>query len=137
MQTFLPLPDFVESARVLDFRRLGKQRVEGMQLVNAIAGTHNGWKNHPACRMWKPYVTALQYYTNCMIDEWIRRGYRNTMCKYSLSKIVYMPHWLGNDAFHKSHRSNLLRKNREFYARYGWTEPDDLPYLWPMGVIQR
>lgn len=28
MQTFLPYPDFVESASVLDRQRLGKQRVE-------------------------------------------------------------------------------------------------------------
>ena len=36
MQTFLPVADFVESARMLDYKRLGKQRVEGMQLLNAM-----------------------------------------------------------------------------------------------------
>jgi hypothetical protein len=38
MQTFLPYNDFVKSARVLDYKRLGKQRVEGMQIINAITG---------------------------------------------------------------------------------------------------
>ena len=38
MQTFLPYPSFEESAKVLDWRRLGKQRVEGMQIINAISG---------------------------------------------------------------------------------------------------
>ena len=36
MQTFLPYKSFEESAKVLDWRRLGKQRVEGMQIINAI-----------------------------------------------------------------------------------------------------
>ena len=36
MQTFLPVADFVESAKMLDYKRLGKQRVEGMQLLNAM-----------------------------------------------------------------------------------------------------
>ena len=52
MQTFLPYDDFVKSAKVLDYRRLGKQRVEAMQLLKAISG-QGGWRNHPAALMWK------------------------------------------------------------------------------------
>src|SRR3546814_11842397 len=44
-----------------------------------------------------------------------------------------MPPWLGNAAFHASHRSNLLRKDPGFYGRYGWPEPPDLPYVWHAG----
>ena len=33
---------------------------------------------------------------------------------------------------HASHRSNLLRKDPEFYGKYGWTEPDNLEYIWPV-----
>jgi len=33
MQTFLPFPDFAESAKCLDNRRLGKQRVEAKQIL--------------------------------------------------------------------------------------------------------
>ena len=36
MQTFLPYPDFHESAKVLDMKRLGKQRVEVLQLLNSF-----------------------------------------------------------------------------------------------------
>ena len=34
MQTFLPYADFAQSAKVLDMKRLGKQRVEVLQLLN-------------------------------------------------------------------------------------------------------
>lgn len=38
MQTFLPYSDITESLRVLDDKRLGKQRVETFQIINAITG---------------------------------------------------------------------------------------------------
>ena len=67
MQTFLPYESFKQSARVLDWRRLGKQRVEGMQIINAIEGKprqdskpYKGWLNHPATVMWRPYLNALK-----------------------------------------------------------------------------
>jgi hypothetical protein len=36
MQTFLPYEDFTLSAQVLDYRRLGKQRVEALQIYNVL-----------------------------------------------------------------------------------------------------
>ena len=53
MQTFLPYPDFAESARCLDRQRLGKQRVETAQILRCIVENRTGgWANHPAVRMW-------------------------------------------------------------------------------------
>jgi hypothetical protein len=28
--------------------------------------------------------------------------------------------------------SNLLRKNPQYYCTFGWTVPDNLPYIWPV-----
>jgi len=42
------------------------------------------------------------------------------------------PVWLYDEEFHASHRSNLLRKDPEYYGRFGWQELPDLPYLWPV-----
>ena len=36
MQTFLPYPDFARSAQALDMRRLGKQRVEVLQILGTL-----------------------------------------------------------------------------------------------------
>ena len=130
MQTFLPYESFTESAKVLDWRRLGKQRVEGMQIINAIGNPDaKGWKNHPITIMWTPYVNALKLYTNVIISEWIKRGYNNNMEIYDTNDIV-KPHWLGREDFHSSHRANLLRKDSEWYGQYGWTENPESPYVW-------
>ena len=130
MQTFLPYKSFQISFQVLDYRRLGKQRVEARQLLDAIAG-RNRWKFHPAAKMWFGYEAALIHYSNLAIEEWIKRGYNNTMAIIPIQGNIVYPRWLGNEKFHASHRSNLLRKKREFYSQYGWKEPDNLPYIWP------
>jgi hypothetical protein len=131
MQTFLPHPDFAETARSLDWRRLGKQRVEAQQILNALANG-GGWSNHPAVKMWRGYEDALRLYRNTIIEEWVRRGYRNNMPLAAVPDDVALPPWLGDSEFHASHRARLLAKDPEFYGRHGWTEaPADQGYLWP------
>lgn len=139
MQTFLPLPSFKESIQCLDYKRLGKQRVEGQQLIKAITGG-GGWSNHPCTRMWQNHVDALRVYTDMCIKEWVARGYNNTMTPYfdigvveMIETLIEKPSWFGNEEFHASHRSNLLRKDPEFYGKYNWSEPHDLEYIWPVG----
>ena len=112
MQTFLPYANFNRSARALDYKRLGKQRVEALQIHNIVSGkrTTGGWVNHPAVKMWKGYANALAVYHNTMIDEWVERGYNNNMPKLPVGN-VQVPTWLGDERLHSSHRSNLLRKD--------------------------
>lgn len=137
MQTFLPLPDFKESAKCLDNKRLGKQRVESKQILNIIRQLKKqpdvkvAWCHHPAVLMWKNYDEALILYMNICIEEWTNRGFKNTMIIENVSSIEY-PWWFGQDLLHASHRSNLLRKNFEFYNQYDWLESDDLQYFWPI-----
>ena len=51
MQTFLPVTDFEESARLLDSPRLGKQRVETLQVLLALELPEYGWHSHPVVTM--------------------------------------------------------------------------------------
>ena len=133
MQTFLPLPSKGQSVRCLDSKRLGKQRVEAMQILKALNGDYSktgAWVNHPATKMWRGYESALTFYKDLCIEEWIRRGFKNTM-PYKKEHTAKMPPWFGDSEFHASHRSNLIRKDAEFYSQFNWKEPDDLPYVWP------
>ena len=131
MQTFLPYPDFKKSAQSLDYRRLGKQRVECLQILKALELGTGGWVNHPATKMWRGYEDALRKYMAECITEWISRGYNNTMSIPTVGSYTNPP-WLGDEAFHSSHRSNLLRKDAVYYGKFGWSEPNDLPYVWPV-----
>ena len=134
MQTFLPNKCFVKSAEQLDYRRLGKQRIEACTIHNILTGKakSNAWRHHPAVIMWRGFEDALALYYNCVRFEWIKRGYKNTMPVMGYtSDNIKPPSWLGDENFHKSHRSNLLRKAPEYYQQFNWNVPNDLPYVWP------
>uniref|UniRef100_A0A6M3LKA2 Cytoplasmic protein n=1 Tax=viral metagenome TaxID=1070528 RepID=A0A6M3LKA2_9ZZZZ len=132
MQTFLPYKNFIESAICLDYKRLGKQRVEAKQIIEILEGKPSRWKNHPAVKMWVGYIDTLKVYYNIIVQEWINKGYKNNMKFFQPSDVIEYPPWLGDDKFHASHRSNLLRKDPKWYSQFGWTEPNNLPYVWPV-----
>jgi len=137
MQTFMPIANYKQTAICLDNKRLGKQRVECYQLVRAIEGKTKGWKNHPAARMWRKNIGSLIDYAIFVCEEWRERGFKDTMLQRFLEfKKSYednsFPEWFGDDRFHSSHRSNLLRKNSDFYKKFNWKETDDIPYYWPV-----
>lgn len=120
VNTFILTNSPKECMKLLDYRRLGKQRVEAYQIINVIEDqTQQGWKNHPAAKMWKDHVNGLKYYFNCAVDEWVSRGYKNTMKKYDIpdNSESELPWWYQNVQLQKSHRASLLRKNPEFYEK--------------------
>lgn len=132
MQTFIPYTDFEECARSLDYRRLGKQRVECKQILNAIERGSGGWSNHPATRMWRGYEPALRQYMRAIILEWIARGYKNNM-EIPEPEAYELPPWWGREEIHASHRSALLEKDIEYYyGNHGWEDEPKLDYVWPV-----
>jgi hypothetical protein len=149
MQTFLPVADFVDSARLLDSARLGKQRVETLQILRAIELPDYGWASHPVVLMWRGRTPALVAYGLAMARVWRARGFADTTAaqigefapqvvgvpQEELAAAGLLPSWLGDEELHRSHRSNLIAKDPDFYRhrfaeRFG-PEPDDLPYVWP------
>jgi hypothetical protein len=149
MQTFLPYPGFTESALVLDRRRLGKQRVEALQVLRGLTVPGYGWRRHPAVRMWAGYEEALVRYGLDVCRVWREYGHQDS-CAASLvaglaalrpgtpvreqpelAAAGELPPWLGDEALHLSHRSALVRKDPARYAALFPGVPDDLPYVWP------
>lgn len=123
-------------AAVLDRQRLGKQRVECLQILNAIADPSKGWQNHPATRMWREHPNGLAAYAVTIIDTWIGYGYKDT-CRDKVTALFApdpddMPGWWGRDDVMLSHRSNLMRKMPAHYGQFYGSVPDDLPYVWPV-----
>ena len=145
MQTFLPHPDFERTAEVLDDHRLGKQRVEVLQILNAMHRTSGGWVNHPATRMWGGYEPALVAYGLAVIDVWTRKGRVDTVRGKILPHLLgepfrtqreieargMLPPWLGREDLHRAYRSALVRKMPEHYRPLFPDVEDDLPYVWP------
>lgn len=146
VQTFLPYADFARCAAVLDLRRLGKQRVEALQVLRATSVPGYGWRHHPAARMWWGYAEALICYGLAICRAWTGLGRPDTVAatlvaefgrpargQAELAEVGELPNWLGLVEFHRSHQSSLIRKDPAHYRPiFGPDVPDDLPYVWPV-----
>lgn len=152
MQTFLPFADFARSAEVLDDRRLGKQRVETLQILRALHCEDYGWGRHPAVTMWQGHTQALVSYGMAMVTAWQERGYgdttRDNIAEFAhphdprsqkdLATDGLLPGWVGWEPLHRSHRSALLRKNPAHYSeRFPTGTPHDLEYVWPESAVRQ
>jgi hypothetical protein len=150
VQTFLPYADFDRTMAVLDRRRLGKQRVEAIQVIRGLVVPGYGWRHHPAVKMWAGSLEALGAYGLVCSQAWVAAGFADTCAatiradlaaagidrvrtQDELAEAGELPSWLGDAAFHRSHQSALLRKDPAHYAPLFPGVPDDLPYVWPPG----
>lgn len=136
MQTFLPRRSFAESAKCLDNKRLNKQRVETFQLYNIVVGQRfdsitdeilgpaDGFRNHPAARMWKTSPHMLCLYGMYISEECNRRGIQDHrglgyFFERRMSRHPFIiPAWLSDDRIDRvtyTHQCNLIRKDAEFY----------------------
>jgi hypothetical protein len=152
MQTFVPYgSEFEANAYVLDVRRLGKQRVEGYQILRTLKTWRSnpdrkvGWVNHPAVVMWRFHDAALLSYTLEMCERWSLLGYKDNVANLLRQEFpqsaefvatypdaVALPPWLDDDRVMMSHRSNLIRKFPEHYKEFWPTIDGDMPYFWPV-----
>jgi len=151
MQTFLPYSNFSRSAECLDDKRLGKQRIEALEILRNLRGYSFGWRNHPAVKMWEGYEDALAFYGSICCKEWQKRSFRDSTSEGFLfhtkvktfnelvEKDIEFPPWLGDKAFHAAHRSVLLAKRYLHYSQFGWKESIAVkdesgrwPYIWPV-----
>ena len=144
MQTFLPYPTFAESATALDVKRLGKQRVEAIQVLRGLVRPGYGWRHHPAVKMWQGYEEALVRYGLDVCDVWRSAGRADTCAatlvldlgttvvrtQAELAAAGDLPPWLGDELLHLSHRASLVRKDPDFYRPLFGDVPD-IPYVWP------
>lgn len=148
MQTFITDFNLQKSAQNLDNKRLGKQRVEAIQIAQCLLIKETRWKNHPAVKMWRGYEYYLMYYIYITMYEWTSRGFKNTKCYENwnilnetknlklLSSMYSLPNlnkpiWITED-FIEAHRSNLIKKNPEYYKPLFPDTKEGLNYIWPV-----
>lgn len=181
VNTFLPYPDFVKVAKLLDYRRLGKQRVEAKQIINILTYLDSclfldipdpypnvvlvnskgykivffkgqspfteranilknrmiPWINHPVTQMWFGYTECLKHYYNIIVQEWVDRGYNNTMLLYQINHNYTTPWWVNWGMLNLSHQASLVRKDQDYYSKYFTDIPDiysKFSYIWPSAL---
>lgn len=136
MQIFMPYADPFKTAKCLDNRRLGKQRIEALQIIQVnikkqVWAIPRSIKNHPVTKMWKGYESYLFFYVECMMLEWeLERDFNNDACgkvfdnlalSLDFRKAYRMDHGLPkkiNVDFIKSHRALLYKKDPDYYSEF-------------------
>jgi hypothetical protein len=160
MQTFLPSKNFIETAEMLDNKRLHKQALEAWQILMVLTkldpeGNYRepkGWVNHPAVKMWRGHEGLLYQYILMMVTEWKNRGYKSTIADKATDtmtrfiNLIYdahnsTPSWMINeseiDRVTSTHRKALLAKDYAWYSQFHWPEDTGAPiteyeYYWPV-----
>ena len=114
MQVFIIGTPF-ETAMYLDKKRLNKQIIECHQILDAINGIKDGWKNHPCTIQYRKFAIWLEWYTSCL------SFYKNGAIVYaqlaSMEANKFKPHWHTGDYFDNMKR-RLYTKNHEYYKQW-------------------
>lgn len=143
MQTFLTHDNYLDTAKILDYKRLGKQRVEAYQIFKALRGDYHrskGWINHPATAMWRGFEYQLALYGLTISQEFLDRGYNGQRMVEIFTQLATQafaqdkqnpPWWVQSKLLQKTHQSNLLRKDFGYYSKH-FSGTDNLPYVWPL-----
>ena len=145
VNTFIIVPDIVKTAQLLDTKRLGKQRIEALEIINCLeefdktGKITSKWGNHPVVKCWMGFTNHLKVYYNIILREWINRGYNNNMefyqienenlyhivpCNFHNNSIVFcgtynyysFPFWVAFYPFYMSHQASLCRKYPKYYS---------------------
>lgn len=133
MQVFMPYISALQSTRCLDWKRLGKQRIEIKYMLEMMYGMWP-YRSHPVVEMWEDYPVFLAYVYKFTVIEWVARGYKNTL-PHELAFVdgcCIEPPWLKDYTY--QYRGLLLHKDYDYYSKH-FNNPDEIepiskiPYL--------
>lgn len=121
MQVFVPYSSPIKVAKCLDKRRLNKQIIECRQILKAINGETNAWKNHPVVKMYSSENNKkwLLNYMECL-EAW-KEGNIEQSNYYTILADTNKPLFL-TEEFCNQHKRRLYSKSPELYqqfAKYG------------------
>lgn len=122
MQVFVPYPSPIDVAKCLDKRRLRKQIIECDQILKAIYGQSEAWKNHPVVKMYSRHREWLESYTLCL--KYYEFGDEDAAQDENARAFMFRPKFLTKD-FCDQHKRRLFTKAPELYpqfAEYGTSE---------------
>lgn len=143
---YLPYPDFELSAKVFSSHDLRNQVIQVVDLMEVLHETDKAKKNFDIrlTQMWKGYELQLCVYGYTLLEELNSRNPPMPVNRVVINRLNWhfecandgdfkmeKPPWVGTEAIHRSHRSQLITINSQYYGLIFQTEPDDLPLAWP------
>ena len=127
MHVYIPLSDYVKSARVLSNKHLRSNLKDAHQII------HGKMPNMPCSVMWMGSTRSLKIYFNTLLSELKKRGGKHMFASFNVCGIAQVPLWIGDAKVHVSHIVNLLRQDFPHYGGYFSIPQLDYPsgHYWP------
>lgn len=117
----------METAMVLDKKRLNKQIIECQQMLDALNGKTKAWANHPCTLQYHGYERWLLCYMSCLLrykcGEYQRAEISDAWCK--LNK----PHFHTEEFFDQMKR-RLYTKDNTHYAQWASLGESEENWYW-------
>lgn len=122
MQIFLPYTDIINVAKCLDKRRLHKQIVECKQIIKAITGESEAWKNHPIVKMYSNDLEFVKMYLGVLEEYWENNGEatKNLVMLNEVARIK-LPSFINNE-YLATMKGRLYVKDPVHYADFAHYE---------------
>ena len=114
----------LQTALVLDARRLNKQIIECKQILKAIKGETKAWANHPATLQYRNHVVWLKLYTQCL-ESFKNNESPERIYAFSLEAQKYTPEWHTSEYLTQMKR-RLYTKNKEHYSQWSHLGESDV-----------
>lgn len=113
MQVFI-VGSPLETAKALDIRRLNKQIIECLQILDALNGA-KAWSNHPCTLQYREHGLWLRNYMKCLLDY--REGHEIPAMFYSEACECIKPDFHTQEYFAQMKR-RLYTKDNSHYAQW-------------------
>ena len=114
MQVFI-IGSALETAKILDKKRLNKQIIECQQILKSINGETKAWANHPCTIQYRKHVNWLISYMHCLKAIFNKDIHKARIWNaYALDNT---PNFHTQDYFENMKR-RLYTKNHEHYKQF-------------------
>ena len=125
MQVFI-IGSPLETAKILDKRRLNKQIIECNQILNVLYGKSTSWKNHPAVLQYKGYEYWLEMYMKTL--HYYDKGIE-LVNDANEEAMKHTPNFHTQEYFNQMKR-RLYTKDSNKYSQFSEFGTSDVNWYW-------
>ena len=135
----------LETAKVLDNRRLNKQIIECHQILDALNGA-KVWSNHPVVLQYRGYEEWLELYMLCLVQY--QKFCNKSISENEKSDWIHLAHEFSdkafkhkppfhNEEFFEQMKRRLYTKNPHHYSQWCYLGESQENWYFVDGVMRR
>ena len=117
----------LETAMLLDNKRLNKQCIETKQILDALFGESKAWNKHPATLQYEDHKLWLQMYQACFL-AYRKQNFTDAVIYSQLADSVRPP--FQTEAFFTQMKRRLFTKHPKHYAYWSDLKESQENWYW-------